>query len=334
MTDYPNRKAAWKKQDVKRKGRELLAVFIVIVLFFAITNGLIKTFSFKNYLGKSTWDGKSSMTAVIGATHPAIFVFQPEPKRIAIFKLDPEIYYLSGKSDNPLVKLSSFDNTSNIQEITKIISISTGIDIENYIVFNNYELQKESIGKAFKNFASVATPFKILFGKKLGIASTNVTQRDLLKLWWQAKDISVNKVEIADLGAFSQEVVSSKTSKVLGVDSESLHFKISPYLINQSIVEGNVKVQIENAQDSQQALNLAEQFLESSGFTVAGLESGSPSDTTKIVTFDRDSYASFYLAKIFDCDIVGAPRPDRGQAQENNVIKVILGSDFTNKYFK
>lgn len=331
MTDYPNNRAAWKRRDVQKKGRELLSIFIVIVLALAIFNGLLKTISFKKYLGKSNWDSQASFVSYLGTSPPAVFVLQKEPKRIALFKLDPAKYYFSGDSKIPLVQLFKVIDDKNTSKLVNILAISMGTDIENYILFNNKKLDKETIDASFKDFASIATPFKILAGKIDGsIMSTNISQRDLLSLWWQVKTISINKLETVDLTYVSEEVVVGNNQKVLGVDEESLHFKIAPYLENQSLNKYSRNVLIENTTDVGAAATLASQFVSGVGFAPTTINSASsPNEKTKIVASDKDDYSVKYLAKIFDCDIVVAPgEPKTGE------IKVILGSDFSGRYFK
>ena len=46
MTRYPS----WRKHEVRRDGKNILAVFILIVLVFATANGIAKSFSLKKYL--------------------------------------------------------------------------------------------------------------------------------------------------------------------------------------------------------------------------------------------------------------------------------------------
>ena len=338
MTDYSNGRAAWKKREVRRRGRELLSVFIVIVLVFAILNGLVKTFSIKKYLGKSTWDSKSSFVAALGTNPPAVFVFQKEPKRIVVFNLDANKYYYSGNSDEPLVKLSSVVDKKETSEFVKILSLSFGADIKNYVLFNNQNLDQWAVEESFKNFASITTPIKLLMGKTSGdIMDTNIARSDLIKLWWQSKSIGINKIEIVDLTPFSQEVVTNNNRKVLGVDDASLHFKISPYLENHSLGEDELKVVLENASGVVAASNFASQIVASIGFTVATINSSDNQIAkTKIVTTDEDSYAANYLANIFDGDIVFVPNSDPGQFKQSEAkeIKVIIGKDFTGKYFR
>lgn len=338
MVDYPNSRSAWKKRDTQKRGRELLSIFIVIVLALAILNGLVKTISLKKYLGKSNWDSQASFVSYLGTTPPAVFIFQKEPKRIALFKLDPSKYYFSGDSKLPLVQLSKVIDDKNTSKLVNILAISIGTDIENYIFFQNKKLDKETVDASFKDFASIATPFKILSGKIYSnTMSTNVSQKDLLLLWWQVKSLSINRLEIVDLASLSEEISVGNNQKVLGVDEESLHFKIAPYLENQSLNKKSRNVVIENTTDVAAAATLASQFVSGVGFVTTTINvTGTPTEKTKIVSSDRDNYSVRYLAKIFDCDIVVAPASPRGEPKEPETkeIKVILGNDFSDRYFK
>lgn len=158
--------------------------------------------------------------------------------------------------------------------------------------------------------------------------STNLSQKDLLLLWWQAKSLSANNLEIVDLTNLDEEIVLDKDRKVLGVDAESLHFRIAPYLENAALQD--VRVLIENSSGSAASSYLAEEFVSGVGFVVTTINSGGNMvDVTKIVASDGDQYAVKYLAKIFDCDIVVAPKE-----AETDAIMVVLGGDFFDRYFK
>ncbi len=326
MTDYPNKKAAWKKRDTQQAGRKLLAIIVFVLLFMALVNGFLKTISFKKYLGGTGWDGKSSFVSVLGTDPPAVLVFQQEPKRIALFKLDSTKYYISGNNKEPLVQLSRFIDEEDAGELVRILSVSTGVQIENYMLFANRKLDRQTVENDFKDFASPATPLKILTGNfKDNIMSTNISQKDFISLWWQAKDVSISKLEVVDLTAVSEEVVLRNNQKVLGVDEESLHFKIAPYLENTNMADLNVT--IENTAGNSQAVNLASQFVQGVGFTPTIVDSENSVEKTRIIASDNN-YPVKYLAKIFDCDIVLAPKQASGE------IKVILGSDFATRYLK
>jgi hypothetical protein len=335
MKRYPalrqNSGQAWKRRENQRKWRDILAIFIAGVLIFAIINGFFKTFSLKKFVSQSEWDSKSSFVSFLDTINPSIFVFQTDPKRMVFLELDGERYLQTGKQNQPLAKLSTLISEKSGVELSKMLSLSFGADIEKYVFFSKEQsLNSQSLRTMFKNFASPLTPLLILTGRRNNdIKDTNLTRIDMIKLWWQLKDLSTDKLELVDLSPLSEEVVTSENQKVLGVDETSLHFQISKYLENPKIASTDFKVVIQNASGMQTASSLASDFMTSVGFDISKTEVGENiADKTKILAKKENSYPAGYLARIFNCDIVGSQN-----AGEDTAI-VILGRDFADKYFQ
>lgn len=335
MTNYP----AWKKRDFREKWRNFLAVFITIVLFFAILNGLVKTFSLKKYLGQIKWDGRSSFVAGLGTWPPSVLVYRKDSPKIAILKLSRDSYFATGKTSEPLVRLGDVVNNKLSDDFTRILSIAFGTRVENYIFFEDQIfVTEESIQNLFKNFSSIRTPFEIL-GQGLdgNIEETNITRIDQIRLWWQLKGLSIEKLEINDLSGLAEEIVFANDQKVLGADEASLHLRITKYLENSKFLEKNYKVGIHNASGFPAAGELAAEFATSVGLNVVKVETTSGSeDKTRIVTDNREDFAAGYLANIFNCDIVGSPFGVSGESIEagSDEIVVIIGRDFASEYFR
>ena len=327
MTKYP----AWQRRQFQKQWGNILAIFISIALIFAILNGLIKTFSLKKYLGESKWDSKSSFVMASGTNPAAVVVYQTEPKRIVIFKLGEDKYYFTGKQQNPLQKLSKAVNENNGQELTKILSLAFRADIKYYLFLkNNDSLNKENINQMFKNFASLGTPLVIVKGMNKSVKETNVTRKDLFKLWWQIKSLSINRVEIVDLSNLSQEIVTADKQKVIGVDEEAFNAKITPYLDNNALINSNYKLDLQNASGNSSVGLLAADFINTVGFHVNDSKYvDEVEDQTKIFVSGKKSYAARSLAKIFDCDIFSRQN-EAGDEQ----ITLIIGRDFAKRYYQ
>lgn len=328
MSNYP----AWKKREIKNKWRNFLAIFITITLLFAILNGLVKSFSFKNYLSGSRWHDKSSFVAALGTSPPSVFIYQPEPKRMTVLLLPKEAYFATGASNEPLKRMSQVVTDRAGEDFTRMLTLAFGAYIENFAFFKEELIaDQEDFQKLFANFASIATPVDLLSGNIDGnIEETNITRIDLIRLWWQLKGLSSQKLEIVDLAPFSEEIVLESKQKVLGVDEQSLHLKISKYLENSQLTEKSFKIEIENSSSLPLAGDLAAQFVTSVGLNV--VEVNPPSGVvydTKIVAQDQKDYVVRYLAKIFKCDIVGASKE-----ANSDEIKIVLGRDFASRYFQ
>lgn len=327
MTRYP----AWKKREFQRKWKDVLAIFIAIVLIFAILNGFVKSFSIKKYLSKSNWDSKSSFVTILDTQPPSVFVFQTYPQKMVSFKLDSNRYLATGNQNQPLVMLSTLFGEKSGEKLSKILSLSFGANIKNYVFFSKEQtLNKENLQTMFKKFASPITPFLILTGKiNQDIEKTNITRIDMIKLWWQLKSLGMDKLELVDLSDLKEEVMTSDNQKVLGVDETSFHFQISKYLENPDISGKDFKVVVQNASNIAASSSLASNFIISVGFDNTGVEMREDEvDKTTILAKKESSYPVHYLAKIFNCDIVAS------QNVQDNTAIVVLGRDFAEKYFQ
>ena len=307
-----------------------MAVFILIVLVFAIANGIVKSFSLKNFFDKSAWDGKSPFVSTLETSPPSIFVFQRDPKRLAVFKLDENAYLVTAQKEG-LQKTGDIFEKENDQKVAKVLSLNFGVDIENFVSFGpKVTAEKQSFENLFKNFASFVTPFKIIGGAYgNGIENTNITRIDLLKLWWQLKGLSAEKLELVELSPFKEQIITKDNEKILGVDEESIRLKLGQYLENRYLDQEQANVEIVNGSKVPGALQLAADFASSAGFSVIEAEESSQiSEKTQIVAKDKNSYNASYLATIFDCDIVSE---QNGQGAD---ITVVIGRDFASNYFE
>ena len=307
-----------------------MAVFILIILVFAIANGIVKSFSLKNFFDKSAWDGKSPFVSTLETSPPSIFVFQKDPKRLAVFKLDENAYLVTAQKEG-LRKTADIFEKENAQKVARVLSLNLGTDIENFVSFGpKVTAEKQSFENLFKTFASFVTPFKIIGGAYgSGIENTNITRIDLLKLWWQLKEVSAEKIELVELSPYKEEIITADNKKVLGVGEESIRLKISKYLENRYLDQEKANVEIINGSKVPGALELAADFASSAGFSVIEAEESSQiSEKTQIVAKDKNSYNVSYLASIFDCDIVSE---SNGQGAD---ITVVIGRDFASNYFE
>ena len=327
MTRYPS----WKKHGIKKDGKNILAVFILIVLVFAIANGITKSFSIKKYFSQSEWDSKSPFVGVLTTSPSSIFIFQKDPKRLAVFKLDENSYLATGEKSH-LKKTAEIFLDDDNEKTARILSYNLGVDIEKYVTLNQkVPADAESVRNIFKNYASFVTPFKIAAGGyDFGIKDTNITRIDLLKLWWQVKGLSVENVKLTDLQEYKEEIITADNKKVLGVEEESIRLLMGEYLENRYLDQKNIDIEIINGSKVLAAGDLAADFAASFGFQVTNLEQSTDlSQQTKIIADDKGSYNVSYLAQIFDCDIVTG----QNEAKDGK-ITVVIGRDFALRYFE
>lgn len=332
MTDYPavrrSTKPSWKKAEVRRKWQGLFAAFIAIVLFLALINLVLKTFSLKKYIGQSKWDSRASFVSLLSTVPPSIFVYQPDRERMAILALPSDTLLETGKSDEPLKKLANIYKDNLPQEVVNIMSVNFGADIANFVdLSEEIKLDEEASKKLFKKFASISTPLAIITGTyDSKVKGTNLTRIDAIRLWWRIKGLSIDKVKLVDLGSLTEEVVISENTKVLGVDDTAFNLAIAEYLESQKLAGEDQKVEIENASGYVQAGNLAFDFVSNVGINVKKMnQTSKQADKTIIITSEKND-VSGYLARLFNCDIVGSS----GEGE----IRIILGRDFASRYYR
>src|SRR3989344_24931 len=167
MTDYSPRVGAVgrNKKQAKTRWRTIIALIIVVALSFAIFSGFVKSVSFGKKIGREGWDGVSSYVAAIGDKPGWLFVFQKDPKKIALIK-GQEL-------------LGDWKNS----ELTDKISVLFGSDIRNYIYLGAGT--DEDFAKQLENFGSFTTPVKLLTGGwGSGDMHTNISRIDAFRLWW------------------------------------------------------------------------------------------------------------------------------------------------------
>ncbi|MBI2594100.1 LytR C-terminal domain-containing protein [Candidatus Curtissbacteria bacterium] len=348
MTGYPAHRLAfgqaWRRREAKKKWKNFLAAFIVIVLLFATANGIIRTFSLRRYFGESQWDSQSSFISTLNTSPPSVLVFQKDPKRLAVFKLSENAYFATGNPEETLTRFSDIIELGDGNEAARVLSLALGAKVESFLFFKGkVNVERASVENLFKNFASPVTPIKI-FNKNnfSNLQSSNITQVDMFKLWWQVKSLSIEKLEIIDFGDFVENIVLSNNQKVLGVDDAALHLKISAYLESKKLLEEGSGVEIQNASGVAQSGNLAAEFASVVGFNVVAVGSvGDFQQETKIFSKNQKSYQARYLANIFDCDIVGPRRSPQvngeasgsGEVNDEKIL-VVIGRDFALRYFQ
>lgn len=326
MTDYPAAASAWRRKQIRAKFANLAGIFITVILLLALANGFLRSFSLGKYLGKSEWDGKSSL--VIAANwHPgSILIFQSEPRRLVLVKFGEDLYFATGDPQNPIGDLGSLFGAGDGQRLTRVLSSIARVPVRNYLLFGQrIDASSENLQEFFKKFASLATPLTILTGSyENSIGDTNLTRRDLISLWWQVKTLSVDDLSLVDFRV-SEKLVLADNRTVLGVDSVSLQRAIGQYLENRKLGDERIGVSVQNASGLDGAGRLAADLVASVGGSVKRVETvAGPVAKSQIVT-GNTSYTAQYLAKIFECGIKTVPGAD-------GEITVVVGADFAQGY--
>ena len=234
MNDFhSSKKTSWKKAEVSAKWRNLLGAFILVFLFFAIISGISKTLNLGKSLSVPRWDGVSPFSVVVNTKPVSVVVYNPSERRVTQLVLNDELYFETGDVEEPLVKLSSMADSPG-DDLARFVSKTVKSPVGTYIKLDEREEANiENLQENFKSFASFASPILILMGQQ-DFAGTNVSSSDLLRLWWQAKSLSVNDLYIVD-AANSEEIIAGGGEKVLGIDEAFAHRLFSKYAQNSKL---------------------------------------------------------------------------------------------------
>src|SRR3989344_886223 len=113
MTDYPQRRSSWKKQEIERKWHSIIGIFVTLVLVLAVINGVAKTFSLGKFFGKSSWDSRAAFGAVIATEPISVFIFNSDKREITLVKLNEDLYMATGFGKIQFAKISEIVGESD-----------------------------------------------------------------------------------------------------------------------------------------------------------------------------------------------------------------------------
>lgn len=327
MTDYPSKKNSWKRADVQAKWQNMLAIFITVVLLFAVANGILRSFSPAKKLGESSWKQGSSLIVAVNSNPGSILVYRDDPNSLALFTFGRESNFATGDSEVPILKLSEVFSAENISDgLVGAVHLPVG----HYLIFKDKpDSTLENFEKYFKNFASVTTPFYILLKyPPEAIVDTNLTRSDLFRLWWGIKSYRLENLVFSDLGHLTSLTVLQNGQQVETLDTQQIVKKVSQYLESRKISEEGFSVSVVNASGVPGAGQLAADLVAAVGGHVTRVEIDSGLAESSLIYASGDSATASYLANILSCDI------KTGDEMAPDEIIVTIGVDFAQKYLK
>lgn len=327
MNDYPIPKAGWRRRQVAAKWRNIVSIFITLVLVLAVFNGFLKVF-LSDYFVRSTRVGKT-VVAAVNSRPGSLLIFQDDPARLILVRFDDNLYFVTGDPQTPTKRLGEIFNLADGQRMRFVLSGTLKIPVGHYLFVRDKDAfsSKVDLLEFFKNMASVATPLAILTqGELPGVEETNLTRGDLFSLWWQVKSLSVNDLVFVDTRDLVTEIVLSNDEKVLGIDSLGVARKLATYIEDREIVEEQSLVSIKNVSGVPGAGQLASDLMLPVGIKVSLLSAGEAQQENSQIISSGESYVARYLAKMLECDIKTQPTVSEGE------IIVEVGADFARRY--
>lgn len=329
MTDYPGTRGGWRRRQVQAKWQNLIAIFITVVLLLAVFNGLLRGFSLGKSFELSSWVRGSSLVMAVNSSPGSLVIYQEDDqKNLALLTFDEEDYFATLSGKLPIAKLGKVFE-KNDKTLAGKVSGALHLPVGHFVVFNQRpSANLENFEDYFKNFASLLTPFGILFNYPGdSVAYTNLTRVDLFRLWWGLKSYRVENLILEDLGDLGSETILKNGQKVEAVDEQLIARAVGKYLESEKLSRERFSVFIKNSSGIVGAGQLASEIISISGAHVVKIEGDSAvSATSYILAGDTGSFTANYLAKLVGCDIKAADDlPDE-------TINVIIGRDFVEKY--
>ena len=328
MTDYPGTRGGWRRRQVQAKWQNLIAIFITVILLFAVFNGLLRGFSQDLSFEKSSWVRGSSLVMAVNSSPGSLVIYQDDQKNLALLTFDEEDYFATLGGEIPIAKLGKVFE-KNDKTLAGKVSGALHLPVGHLVLFKERpSANLENFEDYFKNFASLLTPFGILFDYPGdSVAYTNLTRVDLFRLWWGLKSYRVENLIFKDLGDLGGETILENGQKVEAVDEQLIARAVSIYLESERLSSERFSVFIKNSSGIVGVGQLASDLISISGAHVVKIETDSAvSATSHILAGDTGSFTANYLAKLVGYDIKAA------DDQPDDQINVIIGRDFVEKY--
>ena len=335
-----NRSHRWSKIFL------LLFLLILFVLFIINSSGSIFSFvenkklSIDNPASKlvsSGWDAKSKINIVINSKPILVISLDPSDKEITAVSISEETYSNVGLGFGwyrmgSVYELGQLENSPRGGELLRLATSKLLlVPIDYFVNFNkdlstaNYQTVKKEISKV----GSFVTPFWLLTHPKYlnEHVDTNLTQKEVLTLFWELKGIRFHEDKFYDLKSdYLEEVVLPDDSKGYVLKTSADNF-VSEIFEDHKIKQEDIGVAIVNGT---KVSGLASDFarnLEHIGINVIRIdntETGIEKSSIEVSREFEDSYTLKKLEKILQTKAL----------VNGNLItedlKVTLGDDFDN----
>ena len=327
------RKPAWKNYENKsNKSGVVAGIFVLSLLFGFLAFGYVKSVHIKGRPSDNSRKSANTYLAILGTKPSALFAFQKETGKAALFTLDDAKKVPGGVGVGDLVMIGDLKKNGDGLAFINSMTLAYRAKISNYVLFKNLNESAEDVKSGFAKFTSYWTPVAILIGgvEHGNIKSINITRFSAIKLWWQLKSLRAENIKITDLTAGNSEKLTVDGQKVLGVDESFLNNNIQKFSESDDVISEHLKVIVKNPGKNRLVSQLAAGFVNNTGADLREVrEEGPMVDETTIYTDEGGSKTARYLATIFDCDIKRLP-----ESENQGTVMVVLGADFGNTYIR
>lgn len=306
---------------------------VLLLIFLLVLAGVI--FKVSRLLVKSVWDGQSQLNLALNpslAGQPVLIVaFNHEEKSVNILLIPAGTFIETIHGYGPC----RVESVYRLGELNKkggelfqgSLQEYLGIPIDAYASIGNGEWIMDNM----KNKEEILKTITSLFKRD----KTNLTKWDLVRLWWNLRNLRQDKINLVDLGqtSASQEIDLPDGTKANKIDTERLELIMSQFFVNKKLKQENLTMAVLNGTNHSGLANKAAILIKNIGgqvMTVGDTENGQGESLQQCQIKSQKKYKNSYtvrkLSHIFGCQWGGESMTD----QRANLV-LIVGQSYWEK---
>jgi len=333
----------------REKRRFLLLAVLFLILLLLVANGFWRIARLQKFLTtpltpkleevkKSIpWRGSEKINIACVCDPIVVASFEPEQKKIDLIFL-PENLYLEvpGYGWYPAASSYGLGQLAKPQQGGRLFSLSLASAIQGpidyYLKFNNEDFSHPSKEKIIDLKKRLSGPEGLIFAlKNVGwIAKnveTNLTLFDVYRLWWEIKDIRIEKINYLGISENSFEdliLPDGQKAKVFG--EQGIGEYASSFFPDQKILNEKLSVDILNGTSKEGIGSKVAKIVEATGADVVFI--GNYQGLTKksileVAKESKNSVTVKRLSRLFNLEMV--EKKEKGLTE----ITLILGEDLS-----
>ncbi len=231
----------------KKRNKTKWTLKILWLIFLLVLVGFI--FKVWQSINRSLWDGQNQLNLAFNSQPVFLASFNPQGKSLNVL-LIPQGTFIETLHGYGPCRVESIYRLGELNKkggelFQGSLQEYLGIPVDGYAVISNFQLPISNSAKERKNSLS-----KLLL-ELLKKGETNLTKWDLVRLWWDFRNLHQEKINLVDLGqtSASQEVELPDGTKATKIDNERLVVVTSQLFADEKIKEEDLTVAVLNATD-------------------------------------------------------------------------------------
>ena len=305
----PKKLRGWRRKQIQRKKRKKLRIIGLVLIVILII--FLGWFGFKIYrsITRSIWDGQNQFNLAI-SSHP-VFVasFNPAEKSLNVMLIPQGTFIETIHGYGPcrvesIYRLGELSNKGG-ELFQGSLQEYLGIPVDAYASEHRTD-NIEQRTKETKEFI-----VKMIGNLLRDRGETNLTKWDLIRLWWEFKNLRQDKITLVDLGqtSVSQQVDLPDGTKANKIDTERLESIMSQFFIDKKIKEEDLTVSVLNGTNHLGLANKVATLIKNIGGQVVGVgeienfksQISNLKCQIRSQKKDKNTYTVQKLMKIFGC---------------------------------